>query len=84
MSGVAGWVSQDDALLRSFRFRDFAEAFAFLTQVAAHAEKVNHHPDFCLRWNIVEFRLTSHDAGRVTRRDLALAEAINRLAENQA
>ena len=62
------------------RFADFAEAFAFLTRVAAHAEAVDHHPEFTSVWNRVDFRLTSHDAGEVTARDVALAEAIDLLA----
>jgi 4a-hydroxytetrahydrobiopterin dehydratase len=68
------------AITRSFRFEDFAEAFAFLTRVALHAEKQDHHPEFTSVWNRVDFRLTSHDVGGVTQRDVALAEAINRLA----
>ena len=71
--------ADDKALVRSFTFQDFSEAFAFLTRVALHAEKVDHHPEFTSRWNRVDFRLTSHDAGGVTERDLALAKAINRL-----
>jgi len=67
-----GWRLEDDkALVRSF---------AFLTRVAMHAEKVDHHPEFTSRWNRVDFRLTSHDAGGVTERDVKLAEAINELA----
>ena len=62
------------------RFADFSAAFAFLTRVALHAEKVDHHPEFTSVWNRVDFRLTSHDAGGVTDRDVKLAEAINRLA----
>jgi 4a-hydroxytetrahydrobiopterin dehydratase len=76
-----GWTTEDNALTRSFRFRDFAEAFAFLTQVAEHAERVNHHPEFTSVWNRVDFRLTTHSAGGVTKRDLDLAEAIDRLAK---
>ena len=57
------------ALVRSFKFKDFSEAFAFLTRVALHAEKVDHHPEFTSVWNRVDFRLTSHDAGGVTERD---------------
>ena len=68
------------ALLRSFKFKDFSEAFAFLTRVAMHAEKVDHHPEFTNVWNRVDFRLTTHDTGGVTERDVKLAEAINRLA----
>ena len=67
-------------LMRSYRFADFAAAFAFLTRVAAHAEAVDHHPEFTSVWNRVDFRLTSHDAGGVTERDVALAQAIDALA----
>ena len=76
-----GWSLEDDgkALVRTFTFKDFSEAFAFLTRVALHAEKVDHHPEFTSVWNRVDFRLTSHDAGGVTQRDVELAEAINRL-----
>ena len=75
-----GWTRDTDALTRSFTFTDFAAAFAFLTRVAFHAEKIDHHPEFTSVWNRVDFRLTSHDAGGVTDRDIALAEAINRFA----
>jgi len=77
-----GWALSEDgtALERSFRFKDFSEAFAFLTRVAMHAEKVDHHPEFTNVWNRVDFRLTTHDTGGVTERDVKLAEAINRLA----
>ena len=76
-----GWTLDDDgkALMRTSTFKDFSHAFAFLTRVAMHAEKVDHHPDFCVRWNKVDFRLTSHDSGGVTARDLELAKAINAL-----
>jgi len=77
-----GWSTSADAkaLERTFRFKDFSEAFAFLTRVAMHAEKVDHHPEFTNVWNKVEFRLTTHDTGGVTERDIKLAEAINGLA----
>jgi 4a-hydroxytetrahydrobiopterin dehydratase len=77
-----GWRPSADgkALERSYTFKDFAEAFTFLTRVAEHAETVNHHPEFTSVWNRVEFRLTSHDKGSVTARDAALAEAIDRLS----
>ena len=76
------WVQSGDgkALEKSFRFADFSEAFAFLTRVALHAEKVDHHPEFTSRWNRVDFRLTSHDSGGVTDRDRALAEKIDEIA----
>ena len=67
------------ALVRSVKFKDFSQAFAFLTRVAMHAERVDHHPEFTSVWNRVDFRLTSHDVGGVTARDIALAEVINSL-----
>jgi 4a-hydroxytetrahydrobiopterin dehydratase len=81
MDAPQGWALEDGgkALVRSFTFKDFGEAFAFLTRVALHAEKVDHHPEFTSRWNRLDFRLTSHDAGGVTDRDRALAEAIDAL-----
>ncbi len=76
-----GWTKSDDgkAIERRVEYRDFSEAFGFLTRVALHAEKVDHHPEFTSRWNRVDFRLTSHDSGGVTERDVALAKAINGL-----
>ena len=81
-----GWTIEESgkALRRSFKFTDFGEAFAFLTRIAMHAEKADHHPEFTSVWNRVDFRLTSHDSGGVTKRDVSLAEAINRLAGDQA
>jgi 4a-hydroxytetrahydrobiopterin dehydratase len=83
MDAPEGWSLEEGgkALIRTFKFADFSEAFGFLTRVALHAEKMDHHPEFTNVWNRVDFRLTSHDAGGVTERDLELAEAINRLAE---
>lgn len=83
MNTPEGWTSSEDgkALVRSFKFQDFSEAFAFLTRVALHAEKVDHHPEFTSVWNRVDFRLTSHDAGGVTERDVRLAKAIGALAQ---
>ena len=76
-----GWTLEErwKALIRTLKFRDFSEAFAFLTRVAMHAEKVNHNPEFTNVWNRVDFRLTTHDSGGVTERDVKLGEAINRL-----
>ena len=76
-----GWALGADgkSLHKGFRFKDFAEAFGFLTRVAMHAEKVDHHPEFTSVWNRVDFRLTTHDADALTERDVELAEAINRL-----
>ena len=81
MDAPEGWSTDEDgkAIVRSFTFKDFNEAFGFLARVALHAEKVDHHPEFTSVWNRVDFRLTSHDSGGVTERDVALAEAIGAL-----
>ena len=77
-----GWTLEEGskALLRTFKFKNFSEAFAFLTRVALYAEKIDHHPEFTNVWNRVDFRLTTHDTGGVTERDRKLARAINELA----
>ncbi len=76
-----GWTVDESgkALVRTFKFKDFSEAFAFLTRVALHSEKVDHHPEFTNVWNRVDFRLTTHSAGAVTERDCELALKINEL-----
>jgi 4a-hydroxytetrahydrobiopterin dehydratase len=73
------WQEVDGALHKKFEFRNFAEAFAFMTKVAAVAEQQNHHPDWSNSWNIVEISLWSHDKGAITQRDHDLANAIDEL-----
>ena len=82
MDAPNGWTLEEGgkALVRTFKFKDFSEAFAFLTRVALHAEKVDHHPEFTNVWNRVDFRLTTHSAGGVTDNDRELARRINELA----
>jgi 4a-hydroxytetrahydrobiopterin dehydratase len=85
MNVPEGWNLEEGgkALIRTFKFKDFSEAFGFLTRVALQAEKADHHPEFTSVWNRVDFRLTNHDAGGVTDRDVRLAEVIGRLAEGE-
>jgi len=74
------WEEKNNQLVKSFTFKDFSEAFAFMTQVALLAEKLNHHPNWSNSWNKVEIRLNTHDAGDiVTDKDRSLAEAIDQL-----
>ena len=68
------------AILRSFRFADFSEAFGFMTRVALAAEKADHHPDWSNGWNRVDIALSTHTAGGVTRLDIDMAHAIDALA----
>lgn len=74
------WQEENNSLYRKFTFKDFSEAFAFMTRVALVAEKMNHHPKWTNVWNTVEIWLSTHDAGNVvTDRDRKLAEKIDAL-----
>jgi 4a-hydroxytetrahydrobiopterin dehydratase len=79
---LPGWTYDGEAraLRRSFRFRDFSEAFAFITRVALAAEKADHHPDWSNSWNKVDIALATHSEGGVTGKDVAMAKAIDGLA----
>lgn len=69
-----------DAITRSYQFKDFKEAFAFMTQCALMAEQMNHHPEWFNVWNRVEVTLSTHDAGGLTKLDLDLARSMDRYA----
>jgi 4a-hydroxytetrahydrobiopterin dehydratase len=68
-----------DAIARDFRFKDFSEAWAFMSRVALLAEKQDHHPEWANVWNRVEIVLSTHDAQGLSKRDVALAQAIDAL-----
>ena len=78
LAGLPGWNRDGDAIVRRYRFADFTHAFAFMARVALLAEKADHHPEWSNVYNRVEVRLTTHDAGGLTARDIALATAIDR------
>ena len=74
------WTEENNKLYRKFQFKDFSEAFAFMTRVALVAEKMDHHPEWKNVWNTVECWLSTHDAGDiVTDKDRKLAEKIDKL-----
>lgn len=75
------WEIRDGKLRKRFEFRDFVEAFGFMTRVAIEAERVNHHPEWCNVYRTVTVDLVSHDAGGLTRRDFELATIMDRLLE---
>jgi 4a-hydroxytetrahydrobiopterin dehydratase len=68
-----------DAIARTFRFADFSAAWGFMARVALLAEKHDHHPEWFNVWNRVEITLSTHDAGGLSERDVALAQAIDAL-----
>ena len=75
------WEEKDNKLYKKFQFRNFSEAFAFMTRVAIEAEKMDHHPRWTNVWNTVEIWLSTHDAGDiVTDKDWKLAAKIDSLS----
>ena len=70
------WAADQKSIHSHRKFKNFAEAFAFMTRVALLAEKMDHHPDWSNSYNKVDISLSSHDAGGVTERDIRLAQAI--------
>ena len=83
LESLPEWTEEREgvAIRRIFTFRDFSEAFAFMTRVALLAEKADHHPDWSNSWNKVDIILNSHDAGGLTQRDAKLARAIEALLD---
>ena len=77
---LSGWELRDGQLHREFRFDDFVGAFRFMSGVALHAEKLDHHPDWSNVYGRVTIDLHTHDAGGITELDFELAARIDRLA----
>ncbi|SFE76056.1 4a-hydroxytetrahydrobiopterin dehydratase [Thermoflexibacter ruber] len=74
------WQEENNQLIKTFTFKDFIEAFGFMTKVAFIAEKMNHHPEWTNIYNRVQIRLSTHDAGNiVTDKDRTLAKEIDKL-----
>lgn len=82
LAKLAGWseVQGRDAITKKFVFKDFNQAFGFMTRAALVAEKMDHHPEWFNVYKTVEVTLSTHDAGGLTERDITLAEAMNALA----
>jgi len=78
--GTPDWeLAQGNKIVRTFQFKGFAEAMEFVNDIAALAEKANHHPDIDIRWNKVRLALTTHSRNGLTTNDFELAQAINDL-----
>ena len=71
------WQDKNNQLYKEFTFKDFTQAFAFMTEVAKIAEQRNHHPDIDIRWRTLTFRCSTHSAGGLTEFDVALAHAVS-------
>jgi 4a-hydroxytetrahydrobiopterin dehydratase len=85
LAELSGWseVSGRDAIVRKFEFKDFNQAFAFMTRAALLAEKMDHHPEWFNVYNKVEVTLSTHDAGGVTENDVKMAAAMNGYASSR-
>ncbi len=79
LAALPNWALDDGAtgIVRSFKFRDFVEAFGFMTRVALLAEKADHHPEWSNVYNRIEIRLSTHDCGGLSKRDMVLAAKID-------
>ena len=75
------WDISEKNLSRTFVFKDFKEAFAFMAEVAKIAEELDHHPDWSNSWNTVEISITNHQAGGITEVDLYMCARIEETAE---
>ena len=86
LKDLPGWIHQPDrdAITKSFRFADFNAAFSFMTRVALAAEQADHHPEWSNVWNRVDVLLTTHSAGGLTGKDVALAKRIDLFAAQLA
>jgi 4a-hydroxytetrahydrobiopterin dehydratase len=76
-ASLPGWSVDGEVIRRTYEFKNFVEAMAFVTKVAILSEKANHHPDIDIRWNRVSLALTTHDAGGLTEKDTDLAAAVD-------
>lgn len=82
LARLDGWHAAQgrDAIIKEYRFRDFNAAFGFMSRVALHAEKADHHPEWANIYNRVTVTLSTHDSGGVTDKDVALAHFMDEAA----
>ncbi|ENN89632.1 putative pterin-4-alpha-carbinolamine dehydratase [Rhizobium freirei PRF 81] len=85
LSELGGWTLAADGLSisKTFKFRNFVEAFGFMTEAALAAEKYNHHPEWFNVYSRVDVKLTTHDAGGLTDHDIKLAKAMEKAAAHR-
>ena len=81
LESLEGWTQKGETIVKTYKFGDFPEAFAWMTRCAFEAETLQHHPDWSNVYNTVEVALSTHDVGGLTARDFALAERMDRHAK---
>ena len=81
IQSVPQWQQAGQTIIRTFKFKNFVEAIAFIEQLVEPAEAAAHHPDLAISYNKVTVSLTSHDAGGLTEKDFALARTISQIRE---
>lgn len=77
LSKLDNWIKENNKIKKSFKFKNFADAFTFMTRVAIEIEKINHHPEWFNLYNKVEVELTTHDIGGISNFDFKLAKIMN-------
>jgi 4a-hydroxytetrahydrobiopterin dehydratase len=80
LGNLPGWSVVNGKLHKEFIFKDFIEAFGFMTTAALHIEKMNHHPEWFNVYNKIKIDLVTHDAGGITQNDVNLAKTLNSLS----
>jgi 4a-hydroxytetrahydrobiopterin dehydratase len=80
LADLPGWEVREDKLARTFKFKDFRAAMAFLNRVAEVAEGENHHPDFCVHYRVVDMTIWTHAIGGLSENDFILAAKVDRAA----
>lgn len=83
LASAPAWVETGESIQRTISFKNFRESMAFVIQVAAEAERVDHHPDILIRYNKVTLTLSTHDASGLTSKDFDLARTIDRVVEER-
>lgn len=81
LSNLPGWNVTNGKLHKDFIFKDFIEAFGFISKAAIHIEKMNHHPEWFNVYNKIKVDLVTHDASGITQNDIDLAKILNSLAK---
>jgi 4a-hydroxytetrahydrobiopterin dehydratase len=79
LAGLPGWSREGEAIVKTFEFDDFSAAISFMTRAAGPIDEMDHHPEWTNVYNRVDVRLSSHDAGGVTDRDVQLARVLDRI-----